>query len=168
MKFWNWIRLFILFIYSVIPLEFDFHFIRIDISLPLYSYLCACLVFGTLHRFVGEYKISRLILFCFFFPFSFMSRWMKKWWIDQMKCWKKKKIRKKLAPEILIGIRTGQFIQYDHCVDWYSLGVVACRMLTNQVRTILFWFNCFCCLVPHSQFQIFMSSIIQGLGISNA
>lgn len=43
-----------------------------------------------------------------------------------------------IAPEILLGIRSGNFVSYDHSVDWYSLGVVACRMLTNQVRMIFF------------------------------
>lgn len=51
---------------------------------------------------------------------------------------------KLLAPEILIGLRSGRFIEYDHCVDWFSLGVVACRMLTNQVWKFKFlqcyWF----------------------------
>lgn len=32
-----------------------------------------------------------------------------------------------LAPEILNGE------SYGHAVDWFALGVVACRMLTDQV-----------------------------------
>lgn len=41
-----------------------------------------------------------------------------------------------IAPEILLAIRSGNYVEYDHRVDWYSLGVVACRMLTTQVRNI--------------------------------
>lgn len=47
----------------------------------------------------------------------------------------------RIAPEILLGIRSGNLVEYDHSVDWYSLGVVACRMLTNQVRIIVDWFT---------------------------
>lgn len=41
-----------------------------------------------------------------------------------------------IAPEILLAIRSGNYVEYDHTVDWYSLGVVACRMLTTQVQNI--------------------------------
>lgn len=36
------------------------------------------------------------------------------------------------APEILNGEA------YGHAVDWYALGVVACRMLTDKVISIVF------------------------------
>lgn len=47
----------------------------------------------------------------------------------------------RIAPEILLGIRSGNFVEYDHSVDWYSLGVVACRMLTKQVRNSFDWYT---------------------------
>ncbi|XP_031625395.1 serine/threonine-protein kinase S6KL [Contarinia nasturtii] len=42
-----------------------------------------------------------------------------------------------MAPEIILGIRSGNFVTYDHSVDWYALGVVACRMLTNQFPEVI-------------------------------
>lgn len=41
-----------------------------------------------------------------------------------------------VAPEILNGDA------YGHAVDWYALGVVACRMLTDKVK-ILNMYNIF-------------------------
>lgn len=35
------------------------------------------------------------------------------------------------APEILAGL------EYGHGVDWWSLGVIACLMLTGKVRCVL-------------------------------
>lgn len=90
-------------------------------------YIVWCL--GSWLYSLGKYWIANLKRF-FCFSSSFLPSHIS---IDE------------LAPEILLGIRSGSFVEYDHSVDWYSLGVVACRMLTNQVRRILYitfnWFT---------------------------
>lgn len=43
-----------------------------------------------------------------------------------------KKKHKNTAPEILSGE------MYGHAIDWWALGVIACRMMTNKVSGLFF------------------------------